>query len=91
MTEQEEKKDVTQAQLEEVLDKQFSKAQDWQGILLILVLVVPMGVLSALGFSDVHILIRIAAYAILGITLYKCELWVVARRIRKTIEAMKAL
>ncbi len=85
------KKDVTQEQLERILEKQFSKAQDWQFILYMMVLVVPFTLLFMWGFADVSIWIRLPVYVVLGITLYKCERWVVARRIRKTIEAMKSL
>lgn len=89
--EQVDKKDLSQAQIETILTKEFSKAQDWQFVLYLLVLVVPFTLLFMWGFSDLSFWIRLPVYVVLGITLFKCEQWVVARRIRKTIEAMKAL
>jgi hypothetical protein len=89
--EQVDKKDLTQEQLEVVLKKQFYKTQTWQFVLYLLVILVPFVLLSLWGFADVHVAIRIGAYAILGVTLVSCEAWVVQRRIRKTIEAMRAL
>lgn len=83
------KKDLTQDQVENILAKQFSRTQTWQLVLYVLVLIVPFVLLTLWGFGDVHIAIRIAVYVVLGITLMKCEEWVVARRIRKTIEAMR--
>lgn len=85
------RKDLTQEQIETVLKEQFNRTQDWQFWLYVLVLFVPFTLLSLWGFGAVHIAIRIAVYVVLGITLWKCEKWVVDRRIRKTIEAMKAL
>lgn len=91
MTETTPKKELTQAQVEHVLSEQFRRTQDWQFWLYILVIFVPFTLLALWGFGDVHVAIRIAVCVVLGITLWKCEQWVVARRIRKTIEAMKAL
>lgn len=89
--EQVDKKDLSQEQIETILKKQYSKTQDWQGVLYILVLVVPVSLLFMWGFADVSIWLRLPVYVVLGITLFKCEQWVVARRIRKTIEAMRAV
>jgi hypothetical protein len=86
-----EKKDVSQKQLEKILKHQFSRTQDWQGLCLLAVIVIPFTLLAMWGFSDVNFWLRLVVYVVLGITLVKCEEWVVNRRIRKTIEAMKAL
>lgn len=85
------KKDLTQEQVENILAKQFSRTQTWQAVLYVLVLAVPFVLLTLWGFGDVHIVIRILVYAVLGITLMKCKEWVVARRVRKTIEAMRTV
>lgn len=84
-------KNLTQDQIENVLGRQFRRTQGWQFWVYLLVIFVPFTLLTLWGFGDVHIAIRIAVYVVLGITLWKCEEWVVARRIRKTIEALKAL
>ncbi len=91
MTEQVQKKDLTQEQIEVLLQKEFSKTQDWQFILYLLIMVVPFTLLFLWGFSDLSIWFRLPVYVLIGITLWKCERWVVARRIRKTIEAMRVL
>jgi len=85
------KKDLTQAQIESILREQFDKTQVWQNFTVFMVVAVPMILLLLMGFGDVHIAIRIAVYVVLGITLWKCEEWIVDRRVRKTIEAMKAV
>ena len=87
MTEQ--KKDMTQEQIEEILTAQFEKTQEWQFVLIMLVLIVPFVLLALWGFADVNFWIRVAVYVVLGITLLKCERWVVARRVRKTIDAIR--
>lgn len=84
-------KNLTQDQIETVLADQFKATQSWQFWVYLLVIFVPFTLLTLWGFGAVHIAIRIAVYVVLGITLWKCEQWVVARRIRKTIEALKAL
>lgn len=87
----EQKKDLTQDQLEQVLAGQFSKTQDWQLLLYMLVMVVLFSLLFMWGFADVNFWIRLPVYVVLGITLLKCEQWVVTRRVRKTIEAIRAM
>lgn len=87
----EQKKDLTQEQIETILKKEFGKAQDWQFILYLLILVVPFFLLFMWGFADLSFWIRLPVYIVLGITLLKCEQWVVARRVRKTIDAMRAM
>lgn len=84
-------KNLTQAEIENVLVKQFSRTQTWQLVLYVMVVLLPFTLLMLWGFGAVHIAIRLAVYFVLGITLWKCEQWVVARRIRKTIEALKVL
>jgi len=80
---------MTQEQIEEILTAQFEKTQEWQFVLIMLVLIVPFVLLALWGFSDVNFWLRLGVYIVLGITLLKCERWVVARRVRKTIEAIR--
>lgn len=85
----EEKKDLTQDQIETILKKQFDRTQGWQTFFLTVLIFLPTLLLHLWGFGDVNILIRFLVYGFLGVALAYCERWVVERRIEKTIQAMR--
>jgi hypothetical protein len=84
------KKDVTQEQLEGILAKQFKKAQDWEFFIAVGFFMLPWFLLGLAGITlplPFHIVFAI----VILFAFWSSEKWVVARRVRKTIEAMKAV
>jgi hypothetical protein len=93
MSEQAEKKDLTQEELEGILKEQFRRSQQWEFFLMAAFIMIPIGFLLLVGISytTLPLWFKIPFWIATGIAFLKCEDWIVERRIRKTVEALKAL
>lgn len=93
MSEQAEKKDLTQEELEGILKEQFRRSQQWEFFLMAAFVLAPILVLAlaGIGFHTLPLWFKIPYWIATGIAFLKCEDWIVERRIRKTIGALKAL
>lgn len=91
MTEQVEKKDLTQEQVETILKGQFKDTQIWEFFLLVCFVFIPIIAFGLMGlsFHTLPLAFKIVWWIVTAIAFWKCEAWVIERRVRKTIQAMR--
>lgn len=87
------KKDLTQDQLEGVLEDQFETAMSWEWLILLCLMGVPflVMVVGNLNFAALPLLFKLVYWVVTYIAYVKWKEWAVNRRVRKTIEAIRAM
>lgn len=83
-------KQLTQEQVEEVVEEQIKSAMNWEFFIVVGILLLPMFILDVGGiYENIPTLLKLGMWLVLYITYYKCQEWAVARKVRHTIKGMR--
>lgn len=83
-------KKLEQSEIEEIVAEQIDSAMDWEFFIFSAILILPVLILTLGGiYATMPILLKLGFWFVLYMAYYKTQKWVVARKVRHTIEQMR--
>lgn len=83
-------KTLSQEKIEEIVGEQVKSGMTWEFFIVAGVLLLPVLILEIAGiYAVMPFLLKLGMWLVLYITYYKCENWVVARKVRHTLRDMR--
>jgi len=81
---------LSQAQIEKIVGENIKTAMDWEFFVMVAILILPIFILTVAGiYVGMHVLLKLGLWVVLYITYFKCEKWVIERKVRHTVEKLR--